>query len=120
GILLARSRVAARPGNAAGWALWAALAPFCVLTASWLVYGNLNIDWRFAALALVLATILAAAAELVARSERPEQAGGLAVSFMAAGSAAALVVGLLAGFGPVLTTIFTGLAAALPAFATRM
>lgn len=120
GILLARHRVSARPRSAAGWAFWASLAPLCVLTATWLIHGNLNIDWRFAALALALAAVLAAAAEIVARAERPEQAGGLAVSFLATGSAAALALGLLAGFGPVLTTILTGLAAGLPAGATRL
>lgn len=120
GVLLARARVATFPTVAARWTFWASVAPLSVLLATWLIHGNLNIDWRFAALAIALTALLAAAAEAVARAEAPSQTGGLAVSFAVGGSAAALVLGLLAGFGPLLTTILTGLAAALPAAATRM
>src|SRR5690606_12663935 len=87
---------------------------------AWLTTGNLNVDWRFAAAGFALAAILAVAAELVAREEEPAQSGGWAVPFLILGATAALVLALLAGFGPVLTTVLTGLAAALPAAATRL
>lgn len=120
GIALTRLRVAARPGNAAAWAFWAALVPLWTVLTAWLTLGNLNVDWRFAFAALALAAILAAAAELTARAEEPAQAGGRAVSCFAAGSAVALTLALLAGFGPLLTTVLTGLAAIVPAAATRL
>lgn len=120
GIAVARLRVAARPGNAAAWAFWAALVPLWVVLTAWLTLGNLNVDWRFALAGLALAAVLATAAELVARTEAPAQAGGLAVSFLAAGAAVALCLALLAGFGPLPTTVLTGLATILPAAATRL
>lgn len=120
GIALARLRVAARPGNAAAWAFWAALVPLWTVLTAWLTLGNLNVDWRFAFAALVLSAILAAAAELIARAEDTAQAGGRAVSCFAAGSAVALCLALLAGFGPLPTTVLTGLAAVVPAAATRL
>jgi uncharacterized membrane protein len=120
GIAVARLRVATRPGNAAAWAFWAALVPLWTVFTAWLTLGNLNVDWRFAFAALALAAILAAAAEITARAERPAQAGGRAVSFLAAGSAVALCLALLAGFGPLPTTVLTGLAAALPAAMPRL
>ncbi len=120
GVAVARLKVAARPGNAAAWAFWAALVPLWALLTAWLTLGNLNVDWRFALAALALAAILAAAAELTARAEEPAQAGGRAVSCFAAGSAVALTLALLAGFGPLLTTVLTGLAAIVPAAMTRL
>lgn len=120
GIAVARLKVAARPGNAAAWAFWAALVPLWTVLTAWLTLGNLNVDWRFALAALALSAILAAAAELTARAEEPTQAGGRAVSCFAAGSAVALCLALLAGFGPLPTTVLTGLAAGLPAAATRL
>ena len=120
GVAVARLRVAALPGHAAAWGFWAALAPLWVLVTAWLTHGNLNVDWRFAAAALALAALLALAAELVARAERPRQAGGRAVSCLAVGAAASLCLALMAGFGPLATTVLTGLAAAIPAAATRL
>ncbi|MCO5157001.1 MAG: DUF2339 domain-containing protein [Aquamicrobium sp.] len=120
GIALARLRVTAQPGNAAAWAFWAALVPLWTVLTAWLTLGNLNVDWRFAFAALALSAILAAAAELTARAEDPAQAGGRAVSCFAAGSAVALTLALLAGFGPLLTTVLTGLAAIVPAAVTRL
>lgn len=120
GIALARLAVAAEPGRAAAWALWAAIVPLWVAATAWLSLGDLNVDWRFAAAGLAIAAILAVAAELVGRAEMPAQAGGRAVSCLVAGAAAALCYAFLAGFGPVTTTVLTGLAAVLPAAATRL
>lgn len=120
GVAMARLGVAASPGNAAAWAFWAALVPLWIVLAAWLALGNLNVDWRFALAALALAAILAAAAEITARAEAPAQAGGLAVSFLAAGSAVVLALALVAGFGPLATTVLTGLAAIVPAAASRL
>jgi len=120
GVALARLLAATAPVRSASWALWAALAPFCVMVMTWLSSGNLDIDWRFAAVAYGLAAILAASAEIVARAEDPAHAGGWAVTFLAAGAAASLAFALLAGFGPLTTTILTGLASAVPAAATRL
>lgn len=120
GAAMARVSVPATPRRAAAWAFWAAVVPLWVLATAWLTTGDLNVDWRFAAAPFALAAVLAVAAELVARAEAPEAAGGWAVSFLVAGAAASLSVALLAGFGPVLTTVLTGLAAALPAAATRL
>lgn len=120
GVAVARLVVPAEPGRAAAWAFWAAAVPLWVVATAWLSLGDLNVDWRFAAGGLAIAAILAVAAELVGRAEMPAQAGGRAVSCLVAGAAAALCYALLAGFGPVLTTVLTGLAAALPAAATRL
>jgi uncharacterized membrane protein len=120
GIAVARLKVAALPGHAAAWGFWAALVPLWVLVTAWLSSGNLNVDWRFALAALALAALLAAASEIVARAEEPAQAGGRGVSCLAIGAVAALCLALTAGFGPLLTTVLTGLAAALPAAATRL
>lgn len=119
GVAMAWLTASATPARAAAWAFWAASAPLWVLVAAWLSTGNLNVDWRFAAPAFALAAILAAAAEPVARARERREGGGWAVSFLVAGAAAALAFALLAGFGPVATTILTGLAAAFPAAATR-
>ncbi|MHB2267332.1 DUF2339 domain-containing protein [Aliihoeflea sp. PC F10.4] len=120
GVFMARKLAAERALHAAAWAFWAAALPLVTVAATWVLVGNLNIDWRFALLALGLAGVLAASAELVGRAEERPQRGGSAVSFLAAGAAAAFCLALLAGFGPVMTTILTGLAAAVPAAATRL
>ncbi|MCO6389589.1 DUF2339 domain-containing protein [Aliihoeflea aestuarii] len=120
GVFMARQIVAESAARAAAWAFWAAALPLVTVAATWVLMGNLNIDWRFAFLSFVLAGVLAVCAELVGRAEERPQTGGLAVSFLAAGAAAAFCLALLAGFGPVMTTILTGFAAALPAVATRL
>ena len=120
GVAIARARVGSEKSLAASWSFWAAAVPLSVAGATWLSHGNLNIDLRFAAVSVVLAALLAASAELVARSEQPALQGGKAVSFLLAGAAAAFCFALLTGFGPVLTTILTGLTAAIPAAATRL
>ncbi len=120
GVAMARRSVATNPVQALSWAFWAAVVPVSTLAITWFLHGNLNIDWRFAATAFVLAGALGAAAELVARAEQTPQTGGWAVTFLAAGAAAALTLALVSGFGPVLTTVLTGVAAALPAALTQL
>lgn len=119
GIVLAQRTVAAFPMRAALWAFWATCVPIVVLVAAWLNYGNLNIDWRYAACGFALAAILVAASEWIARTEQPSFTGGWAISFLLGGAALSFAYALLAGFSPIWTTILTGLAAALPAAATR-
>ena len=120
GVAMAWLTVAQTPRRAASWAFWAAVAPLCQLAVLWLVVGDLDIDLHFAAAGLVLALALAAAAEGIARREQSVHAGGLAVTVLAAGAATALAFALMPAFGPLATTILTGLAAALPAAASRV
>lgn len=119
GIAMARLAVGIAPRRSAEWAFWAAVVPLWVVVTTWVSTGELNVDWGFAAAALALAGILALGAELVGQAETPQQVGGRAITFLTLGAALAACVGLLAGFGPVLTTVLTGLAAAVPAAATR-
>ncbi|MEO3387761.1 DUF2339 domain-containing protein [Mesorhizobium sp. CAU 1741] len=120
GVVMALRKAAMSPRTAALWAFWASLLPLLVLATAWLSIGNLDVDWRFACAAFVLAVVLSGTAELVARSERPQQAGGWAVTFFAGGAALAFCFAVMTAFGPLLTTILTGLSAALPAATTRL
>jgi uncharacterized membrane protein len=119
GFPMASRTVGRRPKQALAWAFWAAAVPLLTTTSLWISFGDLDIDWRFALPSLALVACLVASSDLVSRAERPAQHGGLAVSCLATGAAAASCLFLLAGFGPTLTTILTGMAAALPAVATR-
>jgi uncharacterized membrane protein len=119
GLWMARSFAANSPGRAASWAGWAVLVACTITGATWFAFGNLDRDYGYAFAGGVLCAALIAGGEMLARAERPELTGGLAVSFMLAGAAAALVFVLQAAFGPGMTTILTGAAVALPAFASR-
>jgi uncharacterized membrane protein len=119
GIALVLRAVAASPIYAAQWAFWAAVVPLAVLVTTWLTLGNLDVDWRFALASLLLSGVLAASAEFTGRAERLPQTGGWAVSFLVAGVTASFCLALLCGFGSALTTILTGLAAAIPAAISR-
>jgi uncharacterized membrane protein len=119
GLFQARRLVAARRADAASWAAFAAIVPFVVACSLWLALGNPDVDFRYAAAALLLSAILAAGAETVARAEQPALTGGPAISFLLAGAAAALIAAIHMGFGPAPTTILAGAAAVLPALATR-
>jgi uncharacterized membrane protein len=119
GLLRARYLVATRPVDAACWAFFGSLVPLVAVVSLWLVSGNPNIDLFYAATALLLAVLLAAGAEAIARSEQPPLTGGLPVTFALAGAGLAAVVGLHAAFGPGMTTVACGVAAVLPALATR-
>jgi uncharacterized membrane protein len=113
-------RVAAMPRLAAEWAAWATLVPLAVLVSQWATFGNLDRDLGYAAAALLLAAVLAAAGEATARREAPALTGGLAVSFALAGAAVATALMLHMAFGPLWTTILAGAAAVVPALATRI
>jgi uncharacterized membrane protein len=119
GLFQAQRLVAARRAGAASWAAFAAIVPFVTVCGLWLALGNPDIDFRYAFAALVLAAVLAAGGEGVARAEQPALTGGPAVSFLLAGAGAALIAAIHMAFGPAPTTILVGAAAVLPALATR-
>jgi uncharacterized membrane protein len=119
GLWSARRLAAAAPIRGAHWAAWAAIVPLVVLTSVWIISGNPDRDYGLAFVALLLAAALAAGGEAIAKVENPPLAGGLSVSFALAGAGLALVLMLHMAFGPGLTTILVGSAAALPALATR-
>ncbi|HHZ08820.1 MAG TPA: DUF2339 domain-containing protein [Rhizobiales bacterium] len=120
GLWSARRYAADRPLRAASWSATAALVPLAVLTAVWVAFGNLDRDLSHAALAFALAVALAAGGEWVAAAERPACGGGSAVSFLLGGAGFSLLLFLHMGFGPFWTTVLTGFAVALPAYATRL
>lgn len=119
GVATAMRSVATSEARAAQWAFWAAVVPLGVLMTSWLTLGNLDIDWRYALAGLALTAALAAGAEFVGRAEPQSQTGGWAVSCLVAGATASFCFALMCAFGPALTTILTGIAAAVPAALTR-
>lgn len=119
GIWSARNLAASTPVRSAHWAAWAAAAPLAILAAVWIISGDPDRDYGLAAVALLLGAILTAGGEMIARTENPPLAGGLSVSFSLAGAGVAFVLMLHMAFGPGLTTVLVGAAAALPALATR-
>ncbi len=119
GVSMARRTVSEHPEQAFAWACWAVAVPLVTVTGLWIGFGDLDVDWRVALVSLFLAGAFVYSADRVAIGERPAQEGGLAVSSLAVGAVAALCLVWLAGFGPTLTTILTGMAAALPAVAAR-
>ena len=108
------------PQRSAAWALWASAVPVAILASLWFALGQLDLDFRYGTLSLLLCGLLAASAEAVARREEPAQRGGPAVTFLLAGAFAAAVLFIHAVFGTLLTTILSGLLALPPAFATRL
>lgn len=106
--------------RAAAWGAWGVIVPLAVLSSTWIAFGNLEHDYPFAAVGLLLAVLFAAGAEWVARAEEPALAGGPAVSCALAGSGAAALVALHMAFGAGWTTMLVGALAALPAYATRL
>ncbi len=120
GIWQARRLVAAAPLTASVWVAGAAVVPLSVAAGCWLAFGNLDIDFRFAAATLALAVLLAAGGEAVARAESPPLKGGTAVAIMIAGAGAALVLAIHMGAGPATTTILIAIAALAPALVTRL
>lgn len=119
GLFVAARLVVAQPIRAAQWTGWAAIVPITVVASYWAIVGSPDIDLRYAALALALTLIYAAAAEYLARREDTPLVGSYAVSTALAGAGAAAVLTLHAGTSLVWTTALIGLAAALPALATR-
>ena len=120
GIGQAGRVVGASVRQAAVWALFAALVPLLVTTLIWTGFGNINRDFGYAAIFLVLAAALAAGAELAARREVPEQTGSIAVSVFSAGAMTGLLLGIHAGFGPGMTTVVCGIAIAAPVIVLRL
>ncbi|HEV2900487.1 MAG TPA: DUF2339 domain-containing protein [Pseudaminobacter sp.] len=118
GLWSARNLAASAPVRGAHWAAWTAAAPLVILTAVWIISGNPDRDYGLAAVALLLGVILAVGGEMIARAESPPLTGGLSVTFALAGAGIALVLMLHMAFGPGLTTVLVGAAAALPALAT--
>lgn len=119
GIWQARRLAAGSPLSAATWALLAVLLPLLVTVLLWTGFGNINKDIGYALLLAGLAAVLLAGAEMTARSELPDQPGGLAVSVLASGTLASLLIAIHAGFGPGMTTVLCGIAIAVPAVGAR-
>ncbi|BCH25887.1 DUF2339 domain-containing protein [Mesorhizobium sp. L-8-3] len=105
--------------RAVAWAGWGVAVPLAVLAATWIAFGNLDQDYSFAGSALLLAAVLVAGAEWVARAERPPLAGGPAVSVLLSGAGAATLLMFHMALGGGWTTLALGVVAAVPAYATR-
>lgn len=120
GFESARRLAASAASRAAVWSGWGALVPLVAVGALWLAFGNLDRDYGYAAVAFGLMVVLVAGGEAVARREAPPLRGGLAVSFALVGAAAAAVLALHMAFGPAATTVLVGVAAVVPALATRL
>ncbi|MER9405878.1 DUF2339 domain-containing protein [Mesorhizobium caraganae] len=119
GFWAARRFAATVQVRAACWAAWGVAAPLVILLTLWLAYGNLDRDFAYAAVAALLVVAFAAGGEGIARAEQPPLKGGVAVSFALCGSALAGLLMLHMAFGSGWTTLLAGVAAVVPALATR-
>jgi uncharacterized membrane protein len=119
GLWKARALVSRDRINSAIWSGWGAAVPVVVATCLWITFGNLDRDYFYAAAALVVTLLLAAGAEWVARAEEPPLAGGPSISVLLAGAGLASVAFFHMAFSPGLTIVLIGVAAILPAIATR-
>ncbi|TRC95416.1 DUF2339 domain-containing protein [Mesorhizobium sp. WSM4303] len=119
GFWAARRFAATAQVRAACWAAWGVAAPLVILLTLWLAYGNLDRDLVYAAVAALLVVVFAAGGEWIARAEEPPLKGDVAVSFALCGSALAGLLTLHMAFGSGWTTILAGVAAIVPALATR-
>lgn len=119
GIWMAGNFAAASRYRAASWAGWAALAPLVILATTWFAFGNLDRDFSYAGIALLLTALLVVGSEWIARREEPPLRGDLAISLMLVGAGLALALMLHMAFGAGMTTILIAAAAVLPAIATR-
>lgn len=119
GFWAARRFAATAQVRAACWAAWGVAAPLVILLALWFAYGNLDRDLVYAAVAALLVVAFAAGGEWIARAEQPPLKGGVAVSFALCGSALAGLLMLHMAFGSGWTTLLAGVAAVVPALATR-
>ncbi|MBA1142114.1 DUF2339 domain-containing protein [Mesorhizobium neociceri] len=119
GFWAARRFAATAQVRAACWAAWGVAAPLVILLTLWLAYGNLDRDLAYAAVAALLVVVFAAGGEWIARAEQPPLKGDIAVSFALGGSALAGLLMLHMAFGSGWTTILAGVAAIVPALATR-
>jgi uncharacterized membrane protein len=105
--------------RSASWVGWGTLVPLVVLFTQWIIFGNLDRDLFYAAVALLLVAIFVAGGELIARNEAPPLEGRLPVSFALGGAGVAAVLMLHMAFGSFWTTVLVGAAAIAPALATR-
>ncbi|MCX7304633.1 MAG: DUF2339 domain-containing protein [Hyphomicrobiales bacterium] len=112
--------VGSQPARAAAWSSWATLVPVVILAALWIAFGNLGRDLGYAAAALLLAAVLVAGGEMLARRADPPLQGGPAVSFPLVGAAVAAMLMLHMALTPLWTTMLAGAFAILPALATRL
>lgn len=119
GFWAARRFAATAQVRAACWAAWGVAAPMVILLTLWLAYGNLDRDLAYAAVAALLVVVFAAGGEWIARAEQPPLKGDVAVSFALGGSALAGLLMLHMAFGSGWTTVLAGVAAIVPALATR-
>ncbi|TIL55399.1 MAG: DUF2339 domain-containing protein, partial [Mesorhizobium sp.] len=78
--------------RSASWAAWGVIAPLVVLTALWFTFGNLDRDFLYAAVAVLLVVAFAASGEWIARAEEPPLKGDVAVSFALGGAAIAALL----------------------------
>lgn len=109
GGLWAVRRFAAAPLRGMIWGASAGIPPVALATASWLAFGNPEIDLLHAGLLVVLAGLLATAGEWTGRDERA--AGGPAQAALWTGAALALLAAIHAGAGPAATTMLVAAAA---------
>lgn len=119
GFWAARRFAATAQVRAACWAAWGVAAPLVILLALWFAYGNLDRDLAYAAVAALLVVVFAAGGEWIARAEQPPLKGDGAVSFALCGSALAGLLMLHMAFSSGWTTLLAGVAAVVPALATR-
>lgn len=120
GLWNARRLVSGASWRAAAWAGWGVAVPLVVALSLWLTYGNPDRDLVRALVAAVMAAAFVAGGEWIARGEQPPLRGGPAVSFALGGAGLALLLAVHMGFGSGLTTVLLGIAAVLPALATRL
>jgi uncharacterized membrane protein len=119
GLWSARRHVWTSLAQSASWAACAAAVPLVIVLSLWVTFGDIDRDFVYAAVTLLLLAVLVAGGEWIARAEQPPLIGGLAVSFALAGAGVATVLLLHMAFGSGLTTVLLGAAAVVPALATR-
>ncbi len=119
GLWSARRHVGTSPAQSASWAACAAAVPLVIVLSLWVTFGDIDRDFVYAALTLLLLAVLVFGGEWIARAEQPPLIGGLAVSFVLAGAGLAALLLLHMAFGSGLTTVLLGAAAVVPALATR-
>ncbi|MCO5071893.1 MAG: DUF2339 domain-containing protein [Rhizobiaceae bacterium] len=119
GVWKARQLVIANMDASTIWAAWGAIVPVALAICLWLAFGDLDRDYVYASVALILTIMLVAGAEWVAGAGEPPASGRGAVSALLVGSAASAVAFFHMAFGSGLTTVLIGAAVALPALATR-
>jgi uncharacterized membrane protein len=106
--------------RAAVWMASAVIVPLAILVGLWFAFGNLDRDYAYAVVGILLAAIFTFATDWASRAEEPPLHGGPAVSFGLAGGMAAALLAIHMAFGGGMTTVLAGALVALPAFATRL